>query len=332
MKNPISTHKKHRQKFDEIFGKIAKFFSSGNKDSESKVNKTNDANSAARKSYLDNIERYRAGKPLIKKGTEKIDVENPEKTTEKNQKKEVPSDTEKDFTISVLSPFGISINGNDIQDFSNLFVENIGNGQGMGSFRRILHKDFMNYDIKKDIYGISWLFSPNASYDAESISGKLLANKLNQSINFTGNWMTGKFYGKMAGTNISLPSSKPDKKSILDKFENLQNLIKKTIHKFEDLDVENFSDEMLKIKNYLDTMQQIGFGGKKYVSSNELKRIKSMIDQNFDENEIMDEMKELFSYFKSIESKIDGFSKQIKKTGTSSTPSPTGKKAKKLKF
>jgi hypothetical protein len=204
----------------------------------------------------------------------------------------------------------------------------------MGVFRKINVRDFVCYDLNEDIYGISWLLDPYSSYVAEKISGKLQANKTNQSVNFDGDWISGKFHGKIAGYQaLNRLKASPSKKDITDKFLKLQDLIKETKNNFDlKLSLEDFGKinnivknsnneklknlfpDILKIKNYLLNFQiNKGIGSSSYITSNEIYRIKSQIDNNEDLDEINSDIQELFKNFKIINSKINNFWEEYKK-------------------
>jgi len=67
-------------------------------------------------------------------------------------------------------------------------VDNIGDLE-------ISKRELRCYDVKKDVYGIAWLFNPNAKFHAEKIWGDP-KNKQNK-IYFKGSWYTGEFKGIM---------------------------------------------------------------------------------------------------------------------------------------
>jgi hypothetical protein len=352
MKNPINTHKNHQNRIDEIFGKIAKFFSSSNKnDGLTGSYKKKGTTSLINLSNKDKEEfAKKADAELqLKIQNEKNKLLDPsfcdpnyvEKSTkEKNNKKPV-----KKGRISYLSGGGISINGDkNIIDYSDVYIENTIRGEGMGSFRKMGVKDFVCYDINRDLYGIGWLFHDGASYDAKKISGKLYANRFNQPLNFDGEWYTGKFYGKFAGSK-ALNRIKPSlsKNEILNKFKSLQELIKQTKinfdskFKFENFDelenrikksdnkkLINFIPELYRIKKYLSTIElKQGMGGSSYIKSDEIYKIKSKIDQNGDLDDISSEIDDLFKYFKMIDSKINNFYDELKSLSKTSNPSIT---------
>lgn len=351
MKDPISTHNNHGDKINEIFGKIAKFFSPFKKDDgmTAKITKTGTPIPLSRKEkediiarrnleYQRNIEKYRESRLVDPSFCDPGYT--PKETKGKKSGKSSPK---KSFKISVLPSGGIMIDKDKIiKDFSELYVENTVRGQGMGSFRKITVRDFVCYHKTDDLFGISWLFDDNASYEAQKISGKLSANKFNQSVNFSGEWFTGKFYGRIIGSRIILPNTSPSKSDLSKKYENLKNLISQTskdfIDKFgnlsnseienkvnssDDNELKNSLDDFFKIKKYLTSNFSVkqGMGTSTYVQSNELSRIKSMIDQNLDEDDTLVEIEDLYKNFKMISSKINKFYNKFEKLSSASTPS-----------
>ena len=338
MKNPINTHKNHQNRIDEIFGKIAKFFSPSNKNdgltgSYKKKGKTSlinlsnkDKEEFARKADIElqlKIQNYR---------NKMLDSSNCGSETEDNKgKKPQKSNSGR---VSLLPTGEIMIDGDKIiKDYSELYIENTVRGTGMGNFRKLIVRDLVCYDLDKDMYGIAWLLALDTTYVAEKISGKLLANKFNQSVNFQGDWQSGKFYGKFAGSK-ALNRVKPSlsKNDILNKFKNLQDLIKQTkinfdskfkfenfnelenkIKKSNNQKLINFLPEFFRIKRYLSTIDlKQGMGGSSYIKSDEIYKIKSKIDQNEDNDEIISDIEDLYKYFKIIDSKINNFYDELK--------------------
>jgi hypothetical protein len=258
----------------------------------------------------------------------------------------------------VVKAGGICIdNDKIINDFSELYIENTINGKGNGSFRKINLRDFVCYDLNSDIYGIAWLMDPDATYIANKISGKLYANKINQSVNFSGSWETGKFNGRNIGSRLILPGSQPSQKDVQKKFEYIQNLIKSIKIDFDQKFKEENNQELigrtkssdndklkdllpdfLKIQKYLSNiiiLQSMG-GSSSYIKSPEIYRIKEMIQNKEDSDDIMDEINALIKEFKIIQSKIDKFYTEYQKLPISNQSGPntggSGKKAKKTKF
>ena len=326
MKNPIHTHKKHQNEIDEIFGKISKFFSSSKP--------LSDSEKAKQLLYKTNIEKQKermldpstCGSNNIY-STGSIEPESKDKKGKKPQ-------TPKNGRVRLLPTGEIMIDGDKIiKDYSELYIENTVRGTGMGNFRKLIVRDLVCYDLDKDMYGIAWLLSSDASYVAEKVSGKLLANKFNQSVNFQGDWQSGKFYGKFAGSK-ALNRIKPSlsKNDILNKFKNLQDLIKQTkinfdskfkfenfnelenrIKKSDNQKLINFLPEFFRIKRYLSTIDlKQGMGGSSYIKSDEIYKIKSKIDQNEDSDEIISDIEDLYKYFKIIDSKINNFYDELK--------------------
>jgi hypothetical protein len=349
MKNPLETHKNHQNRIDEIFGKIAKFFSSSNKNdgltgSYKKKGKTSLINlsNKDKEEFAKNadaelqlkIQNYR---------NKMLDSSTCGSETEDNKGKK--PQTPKSGRVSLLPTGEIMIDGDKIiKDYSELYIENTVRGSGMGSFRKIIIRDLVCYDLSKDTYGIAWLLNSDTAYVAEKISGKLLANKFNQSVNFQGDWQSGPFYGKFAGSK-ALNRIKPSlsKNEILNKFKSLQDLIKQTKSnfdskfKFENFDelenrikksdnkkLINFIPEFFRIKKYLSTIDlKQGMGGSSYIKSDEIYKIKSKIDQNEDSDEIVSDIEDLYKYFKIIDSKINNFYGELKSLSKTSNPSIT---------
>lgn len=344
MKDPINSHKDQNQKMDEIFGKIAKFFSSSsdNDDMTARISKTGQPiplSSSEKKqlqkqrdlSYLANIEKYKAG-TLLNPDTCGKDYVQPEKKG-KGAIKQKKAFYQKP-RVQMIPNGGIMIDQDKIiKNYSELYIENTVNGVGMGVFRKINVRDFVCYDLNDDLYGISWLLDPYSSYVAEKISGKLQANKTNQSVSFDGDWISGKFYGRIAGSQaLNRLKSSPSKTEVTDKFFKLQDLIKETKNNFDlKLSLEDFGKmnkivkesnneklknlftDIIKIKNYLLNFQiSKGIGRSTYVTSNEIYKIKSQIDNNEDPNEVMTNIQELFKNFKIINSKINNFWEEYK--------------------
>ena len=175
MKDSISKHDNHQERIDEIFGKIARFFSSSNKNdgltgSYKKKGKTSlinlsdkDKEEFARRADIDFQLKVQNQKNKLLDPSF-CDPAYVEKST-KSKKNKKP---EKKGRISYLFGGGISINGDkNIIDYSDVYIENTIRGEGMGSFRKIGVKDFVCYDINRDLYGIGWIFHDAASYDAK---------------------------------------------------------------------------------------------------------------------------------------------------------------------
>lgn len=367
MKDPIKFHKDQNKKIDEIFGKIAKFFSSSNSgdDLTARVSKTGtpiplsssekeNLQKQRQLSYLANIEKYKASTLLNPDtcGKEPVQSEKKGKGTTKQKKTFYTKPR-----VQMTPDGGIMIDKDKIiKNYSELYIENTVNGVGMGIFRKINVRDFVCYDLNEDIYGISWLLDPYSSYVAEKISGKLQANKTNQSVSFDGDWISGKFHGKIAGyqalNRLKAPTSK---KEITERFLKLQDLIKETKNNFDSkLGLEDFGEmnkniknssnqklknlfpDIVKIKNYLLNFQtNKGMGKSTYITSNEIYRIKSQIDNNEDSDEIISDIQDLFKNFKIIDSKINNFWEEYKKVISDvKNDSESGKlpKSKKIKL
>jgi len=347
MKDPISIHNNHQERIDEIFGKIARFFSStptqssgikgtyrkkgeeipvgiSSKEAEKFHQKADTEFAIKAKAYKDKMLDPSFCDPAY---TEKLS---------KGKKSKIQNN-QKERRISYLPDGGIIINGqNEIHDFSELFIENTIRGEGNGSFRKMLVKDFVCYNDVVDLYGIAWLFNKNASYEANKISGKLYANKYNQSVNFNGEWYYGDFYGRMIGKKIILPSSKTSSKPIVDELNKLEKLIDEVKNNFNynfgDLEIDEiknkvYSSDNQKIKNLYPEFAKIY----KYITSsisNEIPRLKSMIDQNKDQDQIKDEIDDLYKKFKQIDYKINNFWNEYNNL---SLPKSQPKQVKKIK-
>lgn len=165
MKDPIKEHSKQGQKLDEIFGWLSRTFGS----------KSQPAGASTAHWKHDDTDADCS--PLgIKMGVgDKL-----------NRKVAGASGTA-----------NITIGTNAIKNIKGLRFEVVdGKGKGTGKFVNAVVRDFKCYDEGKDIYGIKWLFDDNCSYEADSITGDLKAGVKNQSVNFTGKWNGGKFYGK----------------------------------------------------------------------------------------------------------------------------------------
>ena len=324
MKNPLKTHKHHQKQIDEIFGKIANFFSQSKPESSPEE--------LSRLQYLMNIEKYKLNMmdpSTCDKGIEIITPDKNKGNKKGNQVKYSRIVPPKSGRVKLSADGEILIDDDKIiKDYSELYIENTVRGVGMGSFRKLNVRDLVCYDLSKDTYGIAWLLSENSSYTANKISGKLLVNKFNQSVNFDGTWNYGKFYGKFEGSKalnkLKGPVSK-DKTS--NKFKELQNLILRTknyfdvIFKFQNFDeikkkiyesdddkLKNLFPEILKIKKYLSTIElKKGIGDTNYVVSDEIYKLKSRIDQGEDIEDISSDIDDLYKYFKIIESKIKTF-------------------------
>ena len=141
MKNPLETHKNHQNRINEIFGKISKFFSSlapeSDRDIMYKANlvkgqiKLLDPNTCDRKSFISEPEEERDNK------------------NKKNQKKKLKKPV-KSARIGLLPSGGIIIDSNKIiNNYSELFIENLVRGTGMGSFRKLNVRDLVCYDLNK---------------------------------------------------------------------------------------------------------------------------------------------------------------------------------------
>jgi len=347
MKDPISIHNNHQERIDEIFGKIARFFSkpsvqdSGLRGRYRKKGEdipVNISSSEAEKFYKQADTEF-----ALKAKAYKDKLLDPSfcdpayiEKTSKGKKNKVKT-IQKERRISYLPNGGIIINGhNEIHDFSELYIENTIQGEGVGSFRKILVKDFVCYNDEVDLYGIAWLFNKNASYEANKISGKLYANKYNQSVNFDGEWYYGDFHGKMIGKKIILPTSKSSSKSALDELKKLEKLIDEVKnnynYNFGDLELDEiknkvYSSDNQKIKNLYPDFAKIS----KYITSqlsNEIARLKSMIDQNKDQDQINDEIEVLFKKFKLIDYKITNFWNEYKNLNPPKSQSKPSKKIK----
>ena len=363
MKDPINSHRDHDKRMDEIFGKIAKFFSSSNdgNDYQARVSRTGkpiNLSSSEKKqiqtqrdlSYQANIEKYKAGYLLNPDTCGKYYV--PVQKKDKQNSKQKKTSYRKP-RIQIIPNGGIMIDQDKIiKNYSELYIENTVNGVGMGAYRKINVRDFVCYDLEEDVYGISWLLDSSASYVAEKISGKLQANKSRQSINFDGNWITGKFQGKISGSQaLNRLKPLPSKSEISDKFLKLQDLIKETKNNFDlKLSLEDFNQmnrivreseneklknlftDILKIKNYLLNFQvNRGMGSSSYVTSNEIYRIKSQIDNNENVDEIMSDIQELTKEFKIINSKINNFWEAYKNAISGNKNEPEKEKLPKFK-
>jgi hypothetical protein len=354
MKNPLKTHIDHQNRLDEIFGKISNFFQSlkqsispeSDRDILYKANlvkgqlKLLDPSTCSTNvSFYDPKEPY-----YFEKGKGKG------KGKEKNRRYYKPSKLPKSGRIKILPNNGIMIDDDKIiLNYADLYVENLVRESGMGTFRKLNVRDLVCYDLSRDIYGIAWLLDPYASYTAEKISGKLLANKYNQSVLFQGNWESGKFYGRAEGSrqiNKILNQNKNssiNKAEVQKKLENLQNLVKQTKinfdTKFKNEDFDNiektvknsknnqlikFIPELYTIKNYLSTIEsKKGMGTSTYIKSDEVYNLKSRIDKNEDLDDISSDIDDLLKYFKTIDSKINNFYKEYNKLSTPTTPPTT---------
>lgn len=368
MKNPIDIHKQHSEKINEIFGKIARFFSPkkttpdhyitkiGNKETSIPIK----LSSSEKKKFEKNAEVEYLAK------IEKARQQNLDPNSDFGGKCSNPKGVY--HKVRLLPSGGVSIDGyKNIEDFKELFIENVSRGKGMGTFRKISVRDFVCYDVDNDPYGIAWLFERDASYDAEKITGKLFYNKYNQSVNFTGQWYDGKFYGRIAGSKFVNAGKGASKNIIQKKYNSIKNLILQTINNFEskfgiinnqeiknkiikfeknkNLDknqqklletLKNSFPEFIKIRRYLETVpKKQGVGTSSYVKSPELYAIKSMIDNNEDNDVIQVKIDQLQKDFKIIDSKINKFYttyNQIQSINTPSQPSSGTTPAKKIKI
>lgn len=165
MKDPIEEFEKQTEKLDEIFGFLRRAFGS--------------KPSTTPSSFLDAMNRYKDTDSDA--DCAKMDVGN------KLNRKVGGSVGSKEIVIGT----------NKIGNIKGLRFELLDSkGKGTGKFDNAIVSDFKCYDTDKDIYGIKWLFDDSAKFEAESITGDLKANKKNQSLNFHGKWMEGKFYGR----------------------------------------------------------------------------------------------------------------------------------------
>jgi len=324
MKNPIHTHKKHQNRIDEIFGKISKFFSSSKP--------VTDVEQKSRNEYLAKVQKA------------EIELLNPLSCDSSGRKPNVKLTSDREIKID---------NDKFIKNYSEIYFENLVNGTGMRTFRKINIKDLICYDLDEDIYGIAWLLDYNASYTANKISGKLLAFKPNQSVNFSGSWGKGKFYGKFEGEEaLTIIKSPVNKDQLLKNFSDLQEFIKKTKKNFDiKFQFEDFNQlkrkvdksddpklikifpEIVNIKKYLSTFDlRQGFGGSTYLSSTEIYKIKSKIDQNENLQAINSEVSSLIKNFKQINSKIDTFYELLIKETAKSNKLKDKENTKKIKF
>lgn len=346
MKNVIQIHNQHGEKINEIFGKIARFFSGSDKpqlvnslsyylenkdlyfDKDGKISSKLPINIQKHIQYLTNLENYRDTK-LNKCKDEKGNSVSPK------------------IKIEVRPNYIKIDNSKIIEDYSELYIENLVRGRGMNTFRKIQITDLRCYDLEEDLYGIAWLLDPDSTYFAEKISGKLYADKYNQTVNFWGDWQRGKFYGNLQGKNKSIPKN-INKSNLLSQYDLLNKLISQTKNNFQSKfgntnfdeltsvinnssneKVKKFYPEFLKIKKYLDTInvkKGMGTGSSNisYVKSDELSKLKSKIDQNVDLEETLDELKEFYNYINKINAKIDTFYNSLKsiRTGRPSVAAP----------
>lgn len=251
MKDPVKILNEHQKEMDEIFGKIAKFFSSSKKPAG--VTQTQWSGKFTNPWYRTSHKMpYVPTGEDIEKQTQdyqsKIDAYRLQSTNPAgcvNNDGTKPKDT---ANIRRNSDGGITIdNDKVIADFSELYIEKTVRGQGSGAFRNITARDFVCYDLEEDLYGIAWLLSEGARYYAEKISGKLYANKFNQPVFFKGNWVRGNFFG--TGPKLILPSMSGKKKSIDKEFNSLKNLIITVKDNFDsNIDKINVEDLKSRIK------------------------------------------------------------------------------------
>lgn len=351
MKNPLKTHKDHQNRIDEIFGKISNFFSSLK--SSAGVESDRDILYKANlvKGQLKLLDPSTCSTNVSFYDPKETNYFEKQKNKGKNKQNYKPSKLPKSGRIKLLPNNGIMIDDDKIiLNYADLYIENLVRESGMGTFRKLNVRDLVCYDLSRDIYGIAWLLDYNASYNAEKISGKLLANKFNQSVVFQGDWESGKFYGKPEGSKALNKLLNRNKKSlltkdeVLKKFEKLQNLVKQTKINFDSkFKFENFSElekrvkdsnnqelikflpELNRVKKYLSTIESNqGMGGTVYIKSDEVYKIKSRIDQNDDLDDISSDIDDLFKYFKIIDSKINNFYENLKKLSTKPSTSGTG--------
>ena len=340
MKDPVKVHSDQEQKINEIFGKIAQFFSP----SKSKQEKLRDIE------FSSKVEKYKSAKLLNpdtcdKEGTY-VDLSDKKDKKDTRSKKILPKKT---VRINLLPSGEIVIDGDKIiKDYSELYIENTVRGVGMGSFRKLNVRDLVCYNLNEDTYGIAWLLNPDASYIANKISGKLFANKFNQSVTFDGNWQTGKFYGRISGSQ-ALNRLKSPNIDLNNKFNQLKDLIIKTKNnfdnkfKFEDFKqinqkikesnnekLKSLFSEILKFKTYLSNIEIKGMGTSSYLDSDEMKDIKSRIDKKENSDEIILDIDDLMKRFRTMDSKTEKFWDEYKNLLSGGSISP--KKGKKPTF
>lgn len=347
MKNVLQIHQEHGKKINEIFGKIGRFFSGSDRpqlvdDLRFYTSKENE------KTYFDKDGKIKSDLPfdIQKHITYLQNIE--------SYRKKISNCTDEDGnTIPVkknviFNKTHLKIDDNKIiEDYSELLIENLVRGVGNNTFRKIQVKDLKCYDSDEDLYGIAWLLDRDTIYFADKISGKLYANKYNQSVNFWGDWQRGKFYGKFMDDKTST-SINTNKKDLLSKYNILSNLILKTKNNyhskfgdtnFEELTrviqnssnekVKKFYPEFLKIKKYLSTISSkqgmgTGSGNVSYVKSDEMLKLKSKIDQNINPEQTLEELQEFINYIGKINAKIDTFYDSLKsiRTGNTSPKTP----------
>jgi len=104
------------------------------------------------------------------------------------------------------------------------------------------------------------------------------------------------------------------------------------VRESENEKLKNLFTDILKIKNYLLNFQvNRGMGSSSYITSNEIYRIKSQIDNNENVDEIMSDIQELTKEFKIINSKINNFWEAYKNAISGNKNEPEKEKLPKFK-
>jgi hypothetical protein len=163
MKDPIEEYDRQSQRLDEIFGWLSRTFGSKQP-------------TAPRQSPIQHADTDNDCSPLGYKMSvgDKLNAK----------------------VAGSMGQANVTIGLNTIKNIKGLQFELVDNkGKGTGRFRHAVVRDFKCYDEGKDLYGIKWLFDGKVSYEAESISGQLKANKKDQGVDFKGKWSDGIFYG-----------------------------------------------------------------------------------------------------------------------------------------
>lgn len=177
-KDPVQIVENHNKKIEEIFGKISKFFK----------NNSGNITTSTYQQTISNIESMQDSDEFCKLyGTSSGQIANTNVSGQWDQKH-------------------IKIGNNkEIEDFSNIKLEYVDkHGKGLNKFYSARFADFKCYDLRRDLYGIAWLFDPNTRYKALSVSGNLKANFTgNQPVDFNGFWYKGDFYGKFLSDPVN---------------------------------------------------------------------------------------------------------------------------------
>ncbi len=191
MKDPVIILETHRKKIVEIIGRLNKFFGPQKHETEpEEIGKKYDA-------VVDKLDSIQDTDDICAYyGTKVGTIARPHVKGERNEHFLQIDDDKKIDTFKGIS-----------------FQEIDPKGNGKSTYYPARFADFKCYDTDRDIYGIAWLFAPDAKYNASYITGKLKANVTRpQAVDFYGLWYDGRFYGNfksqsnnfIGGTDLSV--------------------------------------------------------------------------------------------------------------------------------